>query len=140
LQVLIADDAFDHLQNTVDLLSRWGIATTTACNGAEALALASERHFDMILMDIDMPVMNGLQFTQRIRRLEIEQPERARTSIVAYTSGRLLMAGTSLQVRMGFDEVIKKPSSAPQMEACLRRWCATGAALATGRRERLAPP
>jgi CheY-like chemotaxis protein len=110
-----------NLQDAGELLSHWGIVPTTACNGAQALALVSERRFDIILMDIAMPVMDGLEAAQRIRQLEIEHPERPRTPIVAYTTGWLL-ADTTLLSRVGFDEAIKKPCSADQMKACLRRW------------------
>jgi CheY-like chemotaxis protein len=98
-----------------------------AGDGAQALALASERPFDLIMMDIAMPVMDGMEATLRIRQLETAHPERRRTPIVAYTSGKLL-ADRTLQVRVGFDEAISKPCSAEQMEACLRRWCPTTAA------------
>jgi CheY-like chemotaxis protein len=112
------------LQNTGELLSHWGMVATTARNGAEALALASERQFDIIVMDIAMPVMDGLEATRRIRQLEIEHPERPHTPIVAYTTGWLL-ADTALLARVGFDEAINKPSDADQLKACLRRWSLT---------------
>jgi CheY-like chemotaxis protein len=108
------------LQNAGDLLSHWGIVPKTACNGAEALALASERQFDFILMDIAMPVMDGLEATWRIRQLEIEHADRPRTPIVAYTTGWLL-SETVLLARVGFDEAINKPCGVDEMEACLRR-------------------
>jgi CheY-like chemotaxis protein len=92
------------------------------------LALASERHFDLVLMDVTMPVMDGLEATKRIRQLEIEHPERPHIPIVAYTSGRLL-ADKLLQVGAGFDEAIRKPCSAEQMGACLRRWCSATSGL-----------
>lgn len=121
LQVLVVDDSPLNLQDTGDLLSQWGIVPATACNGEEALTLASERQFDIILMDVAMPVMDGLEATRRIRQLEIEQPERPHTPIVAYTTGWLL-ADAVLLARVGFDEAIKKPCGADQMRACLRRW------------------
>ena len=124
LQVLLVDDSPTNLQNTGDLLSQWGIVPTTACNGAEALALASERQFDIIVMDVAMPIMDGLEATQLIRQLEIEHPERPRTPIVAYTTGWLL-ADTGLLAQVGFDEANDKPCSADQLKACLRRWSLT---------------
>jgi CheY-like chemotaxis protein len=75
-----------------------------------------------------MPVMDGLEATQRIRQRETEHPERPRTPIVAYTTGRLL-ADTVLLDRVGFNDAIKKPCTADHMEACLRRWCLTFAAV-----------
>jgi len=125
LRVLVVDDEPMNLQDAVDLLSHWGIVPAIAHNGAEALALAGNQHFDLILMDITMPVMSGLEATQEIRQIEIDHPERQRTPIVAYTSGTLLR-DIALQARVGFDEAIKKPGSVIQIEACLRRLCLAG--------------
>jgi CheY-like chemotaxis protein len=128
LQVLLVDDSPANLHDGSQLLSQWGIVPTVAGDGAQALELASERQFDLIMMDISMPVMDGMEATLRIRQLETAHPERRRTPIVAYTSGALL-ADKTLQVRVGFDEAINKPCGADLMAACLRRWCPTTAAL-----------
>jgi CheY-like chemotaxis protein len=120
LEVLVVDDSPLNLLAAIDLLSHFGITPITACNGAEALALAQGRPFDLILMDVSMPIMDGLEAAQQLRQREIENPERPRTTIVAYTSGKLL-EDRALQVRAGFDGAIRKPCSAPEMEACLLR-------------------
>jgi CheY-like chemotaxis protein len=120
LQVLVVDDEPGNLQDAIDLLSQFDITPATACNGSKALALAGERQFDLILMDISMPEMDGLQAAHRIRQFESEHPERPRTTLVAYTTGRLL-EDKALQAHAGFDEAMKKPCSAPQMQACLHR-------------------
>jgi CheY-like chemotaxis protein len=127
LQVLLVDDSPANLHDGRELLAQWGIVPTMAGDGAQALALASERQFDIIMMDISMPVMDGMEATLRIRQLETAHPERRRTPIVAYTSGKLLKDKT-LQVRVGFDEAISKPCGADLMAACLRRWCVKTAA------------
>jgi CheY-like chemotaxis protein len=124
LQVLLVDDSPSNRREACDLVSQWGIVPTTACDGVQAVALASTRHFDIIFMDISMPVMDGLQATQCIRQLECDHADWPRTPIIAYTSGDFL-SDRALQVRGGFDESIKKPCSAGAMEACLLRWCLT---------------
>ena len=121
LQVLLVEASPRKLQHTSDLLSHWKIVPTTACNGAQALALACEIRFDLILMDIAMPVMDGLQATQQIRQVESKHPERVRTHIVACTTGWLLRNKVFL-ARVGFDEAINKPCHAGEMNACIRRW------------------
>jgi CheY-like chemotaxis protein len=127
LRIMVADDLPDILQSTADHLSQWRIIPTTASNGAEALALATEQPFDLILMDIAMPVMDGLEATQKIRHMEAAHPHRARTPIVAYTSGVLLW-DTALQERVGFDEVLRKPANAKQLQACILRCTGSKAA------------
>jgi CheY-like chemotaxis protein len=120
LQVMVVDDEPGNLRDAIELLSQFDITPATACNGSEALALASERPFDLILMDISMPEMDGLQAAHQIRRFESEHPGRPRTTLVAYTTGRLL-EDKALQAHAGFDEAMKKPCSTPQMQACLHR-------------------
>jgi CheY-like chemotaxis protein len=120
LQVLVVDDEPGNVQDAIELLSQFDITPATACNGSEALALAGERQFDLILMDISMPEMDGLQAAHEIRQFESEHPGRPRTTLVAYTTG-MLLEDKALQDHAGFDEAMKKPCSAPQMQACLHR-------------------
>ena len=139
LQVLLVDDSPKQLQHASDLLSLWKIVPTTAGDGAQALALACERRFDIILMDVAMPVMDGLQATQRIRQVEREHPGRPRTPIVACTTSWLLR-NKVLLARVGFDEAINNPCSAEEMNACLRRWSLMTAAHPTRANSASSPP
>jgi two-component system sensor histidine kinase/response regulator len=73
LQILVAED--NPLNQTVvhRLLEKRGHAVTMVSNGAEALAAIEQAAFDVVLMDIDMPVMDGIQATRAIRALESER-------------------------------------------------------------------
>jgi CheY-like chemotaxis protein len=121
LRVLIVDDCSDHRSRTRELLAQFGIEPTMACNGAQAVELASGQTFDIIFMDLAMPVMDGFAATLNIRRLETEQPQRPYVPVIAYTSGSL--PSDELLRRIGFDHALKKPCSADTMQACLQRWC-----------------
>ncbi|HEU4794932.1 MAG TPA: response regulator, partial [Pyrinomonadaceae bacterium] len=63
------------------LLKLSGANVTSATNGAEALRLASEREFDVVLSDISMPEMDGFEFLQRLRKIE----GRERVPVIAIT-------------------------------------------------------
>ena len=59
LHVLVVDDNPSNLAEACELLSRWGITPILATDGAEAVAVARERELDLILMDLQMPVLDG---------------------------------------------------------------------------------
>ena len=122
LRVLLAEDITDNQIRACELLFRWGIIPVIADNGLRAVKMFQEQTFDIILMDISMPVMDGLEATMQIRSEELEHPDRPRCPIVAYTSG-----GTAndraLWRKIGIDAVLNKPSQPEQMEACLHQWC-----------------
>jgi len=68
LNILVAEDNFANQLITRTLLSRAGHTVTTAENGSEAIKLALSQSFDLILMDIEMPVLNGIEATEFIRK------------------------------------------------------------------------
>ena len=70
---LIVDDSEDTIAMLEQLLKTGGASVTTATNGADALRLASEREFDVILSDISMPGMDGFEFLQRLRKINGRQ-------------------------------------------------------------------
>ena len=70
---LIVDDSEDTIAMLEQLLKLSGANVTTANNGADALRLASEKEFDVILSDISMPGMDGFEFLQRLRQIEGRQ-------------------------------------------------------------------
>jgi CheY-like chemotaxis protein len=119
LCVLVVDDNPANLMVAAEMLSLWGIKTLLAADGAEAVALACELRPALILMDLQMPVLDGLAATRQIRCFEREQ-SLARVPVVAYTSGS--WRGPFLQ-DFGFDGLLDKPCDATTLHACLSRWC-----------------
>ena len=123
LRVLVAED---HPVNELlmnQLLRRLGCTVRNARNGEEAVAIWAEGGLDLVLMDVQMPGANGLQATQRIRNLEIEQGL-PHTPIVAVTANAM-NGDREACLAAGMDGYTPKPVS-PQgliraMDAALRR-------------------
>jgi CheY-like chemotaxis protein len=118
-RVMVVDDNPDHRMAVRELLLNRGINPMLAGDGAEAVALATVNQFDIILMDLQMPVLDGLAASRQIRRFELEH-DRPRVPVVAYTSRA---TSESLLRNCGLDAVLEKPCSADALEACLERWC-----------------
>ena len=70
---LVVDDSEDTIAMLEQLLKTGGASVTTATNGADALRIAREREFDVILSDISMPEMDGFEFLQRLRQIDGRQ-------------------------------------------------------------------
>ena len=126
LQVLVAEDDPVHQILTCEILSALDITPQLAADGEEAVALASAHEFDLILMDLQMPVLDGLGATMRIRRFEQEHA-RARVPVVAYTS--CAFGGNEpFLLGFGIDAVLAKPCSPQALQECLLSWAAPGRA------------
>ncbi|CAN8255842.1 unnamed protein product [Cochlearia groenlandica] len=73
LTALVVDDSFVNQSIHHKLLDRLGIQNDVVCNGKEAVDVySSGRNYDLILMDMEMPIMNGIQATKRLREMGIE--------------------------------------------------------------------
>src|SRR4026208_2512052 len=70
---LIVDDSEDTIAMLHELLSVAGANVMTATNGADALRIAAENEFDVVLSDISMPEMDGFEFLQRLRKIDGRQ-------------------------------------------------------------------
>jgi CheY-like chemotaxis protein len=122
--VLVVDDDPSNLEFADRLLRSLGIVPTLAEDGAEAVALAQARAFDLILMDLQMPMLDGLGATKRIRVIERDRST-ARVPVLAYTTHSV---GRDLLRDCGLDGVLDKPCSAQALQDCLVHWCAREAA------------
>jgi CheY-like chemotaxis protein len=84
VRVLLAEDNEVNLFLTQSLMENWGFTVDTAVNGQEAVDLASQTVYDVILMDIQMPELNGIDATRMIRNLADHQ--KANMPIIALTA------------------------------------------------------
>lgn len=83
LKILMADDAAPNRELVTAILGGLGLALDTVCNGAEAVEAARTGAYDLILMDVHMPVMDGLDATRAIRAMD---GATGRTPIIALTA------------------------------------------------------
>jgi CheY-like chemotaxis protein len=84
LNVLLAEDSLANQKLAKGLLTRWGHHLTIVNNGLEAVAAVRRREFDLVLMDVQMPELDGMEATKQIR--ELESGTNRRTPIIAMTA------------------------------------------------------
>ena len=106
LRILLAEDGLTNQKLAVALLQKWGHEVTVANNGVEAVHAYANQHFDLVLMDVQMPEMDGLEATAGIRLLERKLARH--TPIVAMT-GRAMKGDYEKCLEAGMDGYVSKP-------------------------------
>ena len=119
-RVLLAEDNPVNVEVAREFLSGLGCSVHVAANGLEAVAFARAGNYDIVLMDCQMPVMDGLTATRRIRVLEFEQ-RLTRRPIIAVTANAFA-EDRILCVESGMDDYLCKPYSEDQLEQVLLKW------------------
>jgi two-component system, sensor histidine kinase and response regulator len=106
LRILLAEDNLVNQKLAVRLLEKRGHAVAVADNGREALAALEQQSFDVVLMDVQMPEMDGLETTAAIR--EKERAAGSRVPIVAMTA-RAMKGDRERCLAAGMDDYVSKP-------------------------------
>jgi two-component system, sensor histidine kinase and response regulator len=147
-RVLVVDDSEMNRELAVDLLVNLGMETAIATNGREAVQRVTEAYFDLVLMDIQMPILDGLDATREIRKWERFGMQKAaeeeagaipgredhdppcadgsreisrRMPIIAMTA--LAMVGDREEfLRAGLDDYLPKPVPPAKLVEALLRW------------------
>jgi signal transduction histidine kinase/CheY-like chemotaxis protein len=114
--VLLVEDNPVNQEVACELLNAVGLVVTVAADGAQAVALATQRRFDLVLMDVQMPVMDGLEATRRIRA-----SRGAGLPIVAMTASAFGEDRVAC-LTAGMDDHLGKPVDPSTLFACLLRW------------------
>ncbi|MFZ2854181.1 MAG: PAS domain S-box protein [Rhodocyclaceae bacterium] len=120
LEVLLVEDHPINQKLATNLLERWGHRVLVAGNGLLAIEAMHDRHFDLVLMDMMMPVMDGLEATRRIRVHELEAGGR-RTPIIAMTANAMQGDRESC-IEAGMDDYIAKPIKSQELQKLLRQY------------------
>lgn len=120
LRILVVDDSEDNRFLIAAYLRDMPYELTFAEDGERALDAYKSHSFDLVLMDVQMPVMDGLTATSRIREFE-EQHGRARTPILAVTANALA-EDLDRSHKAGFDSHLSKPISKQDLIEAIQRW------------------
>ncbi len=129
IRALVVEDNAVNRELITVLLSPFDIKIDTANDGAEAVLAVGRQRYDVILMDMQMPVMDGLTATRRIRAMA--DREAARTPIIAMTAN-VLPEQVARCHEAGMDDHLGKPINLPQLLQTLDHWAAARNAASSG--------
>jgi CheY-like chemotaxis protein/two-component sensor histidine kinase len=130
MRVLLVEDNPVNLMVGQRLLGVLGTDCDAAGNGEEALLRMSASRYDLVLMDCQMPVMDGYTATRRWRELERDAGDGRHLPIIAMTANA--MAGDRQKcLDAGMDDYLAKPVTRAELERSLHRWWHTGTAPAS---------
>ncbi len=119
MDILLVEDNPINQKLALRLLEKWGCRVTLAVNGQEAVDQVAATRFDLVLMDMQMPVMGGIEATRLIRQRERELGSRPAT-IVAMTANAML-GDREACLAAGMDDYLAKPMKAVDLAAKLKR-------------------
>jgi len=123
--VLLAEDNEVNQLVAAKILQKLGHAVHTAVNGRQAVDMVLHQPVDLILMDVQMPVMDGLEATRRIRAAEkegrLEGGSRSRLPIIALTA-HAMRDDREKCLQAGMDDYLTKPVRPPEVAALLDKW------------------
>ena len=113
LRILLAEDNAINQKVAVRMLERLGYRADVAADGEEVLAALKKRPYDVVLMDVQMPEMDGLEATRRIRRTPCHQPY-----IIAMTA-HAMKGDREECLEAGMDDYVSKPVRIEELKAAL---------------------
>ncbi len=116
LNILVAEDNLVNQKVVLMLLRRLGYTPTVASNGVEALTSLAQGDYDVVLMDVQMPQMDGIEATRRIRA----QSDRRQPTIVALTANAM-KEDQDQCLAAGMDDVLTKPFQFEALIAVLQK-------------------
>jgi PAS domain S-box-containing protein len=131
LSILLAEDHLVNQKLMMAMLAKLGYTPDLANNGVEVLEKLKSKRYDVILMDIQMPEMDGVEATERIIA---EYPPETRPKIIAVTA-HALKGDREKYLALGMDDYLSKPVTIHAVQGMLEKW--SGDVLASEKSERV---
>ena len=120
LHALVAEDHYLSQKVIESVLGKLNIQATIVDNGEEAFKEAQKQHFDIILMDCDMPTMDGFESTRKIRAWE-KANSLPKTPIIALTA-HIIEEYKDESMKAGMNDYISKPMNQNDLESVIDKW------------------
>ncbi|MBI2380238.1 MAG: response regulator [Gammaproteobacteria bacterium] len=129
-KVLLAEDTALNQEVAVTMLSQLGCTTQVANNGAEALRAMERSAFDLVLMDCQMPIMDGFAATRRLRELAAQEPMplAGRLPPIIAVTAHAVAGDREACIAAGMDDYLAKPYRLSDMAEVISRWLPVQAA------------
>lgn len=121
LRVLVAEDNLTNQLIACRFMEKLGARVDTAYNGKEALTAVQESHYDLVLMDCQMPEMDGFEASRKIREYEYKNPQIKPVVIIALTA-RAQESDRVKCLEAGMNDYLKKPVDPDLLARMLKRW------------------
>ncbi len=129
-RILLAEDNITNQQVALGILMKMGLGADAVANGVEALSAVSTLPYDLVLMDVQMPEMDGLEATRQIRNLNIKH----QTSNIKHSSDIPIIAMTAYATRddkakcikAGMNDFVSKPVTPGALADVLEKWLPEG--------------
>jgi CheY-like chemotaxis protein len=123
IRILMAEDNAINQRVGRLILQRAGFEVDLANDGREAIEAHRKRSYDLILMDCQMPVMDGFEASRNIRQLDAPQP------VIIAVTANALVGEREKCLEAGMDDYLSKPFHAEQLVSMVKKW---GAARVAG--------
>ena len=117
LKVLLVEDYFINQEVTIEMLEMLECQTELAEDGLQGVQMASDTNFDLIIMDLQTPGIDGLEATKRIRQL----PNGSSKSIIIALTASALTGDREKCISAGMDDYISKPMEITSLESMLKK-------------------
>lgn len=118
MHVLITDDMHTNRVQMGMVLKGFGCSYDEACNGEEAIAMIEQKDYDLVLMDIEMPVRNGIEAVEHIRKNK-SGPTKGKLPVIAVTANETAELASNYK-KHGFDGLIIKPINNDKINSYLK--------------------
>lgn len=121
-RILVVEDNLVNQKLMEVLLKSGGYDITVASNGEEAVQLAITNPFDAILMDVQMPVMDGVSASRKIREWERDLPPPGRHVPIIAVTAHVMKWNRDQCIRAGMDDFLAKPITKKNALYMLEKW------------------